>query len=87
MEDNHSVTTLSSESDRRQLLEKLFNLVNTLVVTDTTLECTMMLHMTLNNGGSSTEELELSDQSPRDLMLLPSMMETTTGQELTNMLS
>lgn len=41
----------------------------------------MMLHMTRNNGGSSTEELEVSDQSLRDLMLLPSMMEITTGQD------
>jgi hypothetical protein len=87
MEDNHSVTTLSSESDRSHLLVNLFNLVNTLEVTDTTSECTTMLHMTWNNGGSSTEELELSDQSLRDLMLLPSMMETTTGQDWTNMLS
>lgn len=46
MEDNHSVTTLSSESDRSHLLVNLFNLVNILEVTDTTSECTTMLLMT-----------------------------------------
>lgn len=85
IQDNHGVIAPDSKSDQRCLVEEHFSIKSTSVVININLELEITCQVKVNNGSSSTRELEPSDQLRRDPTPLETEKDTVT--ESVNLLS